>query len=68
MVLGWGFLLKHARGEGGFFLTVARGPVPREASARGSDGEGQARALRGRGRLFLTVVRGPVPREASGPE
>ena len=51
------------RCEGGVLVTVARGPVTREAYARASDGEGQARALRYNEGFFLTVARGPVPRD-----
>ena len=41
-------------------ITVARGPVPRDLSARDTPGEGQALALRA---ATLTVARGPVPRD-----
>ena len=43
-------------------ITVARGPVPREASARSLHGEGQALALRYNEGFFIIVARGLVPR------
>ena len=44
-------------------ITVARGPVPRDVSARSWHGEGQALALRCEEGVLVTVARGPVPRD-----